>query len=127
MRVGSHTDFGTLTLLFQDPTAGLEVLSAGGRWLTAPWIPGTVLINIGDLMQQWTNCDFRSTPHRVDVPSGARAQRSRYSIAFFCEPNSETEVTCLPSAQNSNEPLFAPVIAGEHLSARLDRTLIEKS
>ena len=126
MRVGSHTDFGTLTLLFQDPSAGLEVLSAGGRWLKAPSIPGTVLINIGDLMQQWTNCDFRSTPHRVDVPNGDGATRSRYSIAFFCEPNNETEVACLPSARNSNAPLFVPVIAGEHLAARLDRTLIAK-
>jgi isopenicillin N synthase-like dioxygenase len=126
MRVGSHTDFGTLTLLFQDPSAGLEVLSAGGRWLTAPSIPGTVLINIGDLMQQWTNCGFRSTPHRVDVPRGEGALRSRYSIAFFCEPNNETEVACLPALQSGSAPLFVPVIAGEHLSARLDRTLIEK-
>lgn len=126
MRVGSHTDFGTLTLLFQDASAGLEVLSAGGRWLTAPSIHGTVLVNIGDLMQQWTNCDFRSTAHRVDVPDGERATRSRYSIAFFCEPNNDTEVACLPSARNSDAPLFVPVIAGEHLSARLDRTLIVK-
>jgi len=73
MRVGSHTDFGSLTLLFQDPSAGLEVLSAGGRWLPAPSVPGTVLVNIGDLMQQWTNCDFRSTPH----PSRSRTDRAR--------------------------------------------------
>ncbi len=126
MRVGSHTDFGSLTLLFQDPSAGLEVLSAGGRWLKAPSLPGTVLINIGDLMQQWTNCGFRSTPHRVDVPSGEGALRSRYSIAFFCEPNNETEVACLPSVQSAGDPLFVPVIAGEHLTARLDRTLIAK-
>jgi isopenicillin N synthase-like dioxygenase len=126
MRVGSHTDFGSLTLLFQDPSAGLEVLSAGGRWLKAPSIPGTVLINIGDLMQQWTNCGFRSTPHRVDVPSGEGALRPRYSIAFFCEPNNETEVACLPALQSGGEPLFVPVIAGEHLAARLDRTLIAK-
>jgi isopenicillin N synthase-like dioxygenase len=111
MRVGPHTDFGTFTLLFQDSSGGLEVLSADGQWLRAPSIPGTVLINIGDLMQQWTNREFRSTEHRVDVPTDTRAARSRYSVAFFCEPNNDVEVTCIPGAIGSDQPRFAPLLA----------------
>jgi len=126
MRVGSHTDFGTLTLLFQDPTAGLEVLSAGGRWLTAPWIPGTVLINIGDLMQQWTNCDFRSTliasMSRAERARSARDIRSRSSANRTAKPRSpvfprrKTATNHLRTRHRRRAPL-----------ARLDRTLIEKS
>jgi isopenicillin N synthase-like dioxygenase len=127
VRVGAHTDFGTLTILVQDPSGGLEVLAADGRWLYAPSIPGAVLVNIGDLMQQWTNDEFRSTLHRVAVPPDARAARSRYSVAFFCEPNSDTEIACLPCARNSDTPLFAPVLAGEHMRARLNQTLIAKT
>jgi len=127
MRVGAHTDFGTLTLLAQDPSGGLEVLSADGRWLYAPRIPGTILINIGDLLQQWTNGEFRSTQHRVAVPSDARALASRYSIAFFCEPNNDTRIACLPAARESDRPRFAPVLAGDHMRARLSQTLIQKA
>jgi isopenicillin N synthase-like dioxygenase len=127
MRVGSHTDFGTMTLLFQDPSGGLEVLAADDRWLHAPSIPGTVLINIGDLMQQWTNLEFRSTQHRVAIPADGRVRRSRYSIAFFCEPNNETEVACLPGALGCEEPRFESVLAGEYLRARLSNTLIART
>ncbi|MGA2393529.1 MAG: 2OG-Fe(II) oxygenase family protein [Candidatus Lustribacter sp.] len=127
MRVGSHTDFGTMTLLFQDPSGGLEVLAADDRWLSAPSIPNTILVNIGDLMQQWTNLEFRSTQHRVAVPSDARVRQSRYSIAFFCEPNNETEVACLPGAKGSERPRFEPVLAGDYLRGRLNNTLIART
>jgi isopenicillin N synthase-like dioxygenase len=127
MRVGSHTDFGTMTLLFQDPSGGLEVLAADERWLNAPSIPSTILVNIGDLMQQWTNLELRSTQHRVAVPSDARVGHSRYSIAFFCEPNNETEVACLPGARGSERPLFEPVLAGDYLRGRLNNTLIART
>ncbi len=127
MRVGSHTDFGTMTLLFQDPSGGLEVMAADGRWLSAPSIPSTMLVNIGDLMQQWTNLEFRSTQHRVAVPSDARVGKSRYSIAFFCEPDNETEVACLPGARGSERPLFEPVLAGDYLRGRLNNTLIART
>jgi isopenicillin N synthase-like dioxygenase len=127
VRVGAHTDFGTLTILVQDPSGGLEVLAADGRWLYAPSIPGTVLVNIGDLMQQWTNGEFRSTQHRVAVPPDARATRSRFSVAFFCEPNNETTIAPLPTARAGERPHFAPVRAGDHLRARLSKTLIPKA
>jgi isopenicillin N synthase-like dioxygenase len=127
VRVGAHTDFGTLTILVQDPSGGLEVLANDGRWLYAPAIPGTVLVNIADLMQRWTNDEFRSTQHRVAVPSDERAGRSRYSAAFFCEPNNEVEIACLPCARNSDAPLFPPVIAGDHMRARLSKTVIPKA
>ncbi len=57
----------------------------------------------------------------------SRVGKSRYSIAFFCEPNNETEVACLPGAQGSEHPLFEPVLAGDYLRGRLNNTLIART
>ncbi|NBB79581.1 MAG: isopenicillin N synthase family oxygenase, partial [Verrucomicrobia bacterium] len=62
---GAHTDYGTLTLLFQDAAGGLQVQNADGEWIDAPPIPGTVVVNTGDLMARWSNDVFKSTAHRV--------------------------------------------------------------
>ena len=65
VRAGEHTDYGSITLLFQDQVGGLEVQTADGNWLLAPCIPGAIVVNTGDLMQRWTNHVFCSTRHRV--------------------------------------------------------------
>ena len=64
--VAPHTDYGCLTLLYQDPIGGLQVQGRNGEWVVAHPIEGTLVVNIGDLMARWTNNQFRSTPHRVD-------------------------------------------------------------
>jgi isopenicillin N synthase-like dioxygenase len=124
MRIGAHTDFGTLTLLVQDPSGGLDVLAPDGRWLAAPAIPGTVLVNIGDLLQRWTNDELRSTLHRVAVPADARATRSRYAIPFFCEPGDDVEIACIPTARGAEQPRFPAIGAGAYMRGRLSRTLV---
>ena len=82
--VAPHTDFGCITLLWQDENGGLEVLERSSRtWVPAPPIPGTLVINVGDLLARWTNDRYASTPHRVVNRSG----RERFSIATFHDPD----------------------------------------
>ncbi|NEP18186.1 MAG: isopenicillin N synthase family oxygenase [Leptolyngbya sp. SIO4C1] len=120
LRAGAHSDYGSLTLLFQDRIGGLEVLSRQG-WVTAPVIPGAILVNTGDLMQRWSNHLFRSTQHRVRLPEETGCDR--YSIAFFCQPDAATEITCLPSCQSADRPAqYPPVTAGDYLLSRLQAT-----
>lgn len=122
IRAGAHSDYGTLTLLFQDEVGGLEVQTATGEWISAPSIPDAILINTGDLTQRWSNDVFRSTKHRVALPQGD-VGRDRYSIAFFCQPDAEAEIVCLPSCQSpDNPPRYPPVTSGEYLLSRLQAT-----
>lgn len=123
IRAGAHSDYGTLTLLFQDDVGGLEVQDAQGGWIPAPSIPGAVLINTGDLTQRWSNDVFRSTQHRVALPQREKTTQDRYSIAFFCQPDADAEITCFPSCQDeSHPPRYAPITAGEYLLSRLQAT-----
>ena len=123
LRAGVHSDYGTLTLLFQDQVGGLEVLSTQGQWIAAPAIPDTVLINTGDLLQRWSNDVFCSTKHRVSLPQAEKAEGDRYSIAFFCDPDADTEITCLPTCKHEvSPPNYPPVNAKEYLLSRLQAT-----
>lgn len=123
IRAGEHSDYGSVTLLFQDQRGGLEVKTSAGHWVAAVPIPGTVLVNIGDLMQRWTCDRFRSTPHRVVLPQGDAAGQSRYSMALFCDPDPDTVVTALPTAaQGLGTVHYSPITAGDYLKERLRAT-----
>ena len=122
-RAGGHTDYGSITLLFQDDVGGLEVKNVEGVWCQAPPIPDTILINTGDLMQRWTNDVFRSTPHRVGLPPQEASHRTRDSIAFFCHPDMDSEIDCLPSCISEQRPgRYPPISAYDHLMERLKVT-----
>ncbi|MHC5937825.1 isopenicillin N synthase family dioxygenase [Nostoc sp.] len=127
VRAGEHSDYGSITLLFQDDVEGLEVKTASGEWIAAPAIPDTVVVNTGDLMERWTNHLFCSTKHRVMIPSDRRVNHSRYSIAFFCDPNDDTEIACLESCQKEQSPIYPPILAGEYLLSRLQATYTTNS
>jgi len=121
-RAGAHTDYGSITLLFQDDVGGLEVCTRSGEWIRATPISGTVVVNTGDLMHRWTNHVFCSTPHRVNVAPEHRT-RDRYSIAFFCHPNKTSEIACIEScATADNPPIYTPISAGQHLNEKLTNT-----
>jgi isopenicillin N synthase-like dioxygenase len=126
VRAGEHSDYGSFTLLFQDEVGGLEVCTVQGEWIGAPYIPDTIIVNTGDLMQRWTNHVFCSTKHRVMIPTDDRVKRrkrSRYSVAFFCHPNNDTEIACLESCKQLNRPpLYPPITAGDYLLSRLQAT-----
>ncbi|MDZ8185803.1 MAG: 2-oxoglutarate and iron-dependent oxygenase domain-containing protein [Nostoc sp. ChiSLP02] len=119
VRAGEHSDYGSITLLFQNDIGGLEVRTAAGEWIGAPAISDTVIVNTGDLMQRWTNHVFCSTHHRVMIPNDERVNQSRYSIAFFCHPNDDVEIACLESCQKGKSPIYPPILAGEYLLQRL--------
>ncbi|MGH3392171.1 MAG: isopenicillin N synthase family dioxygenase [Actinomadura sp.] len=89
--VGEHTDYGLLTLLAQDDNGGLQVRTPHG-WIDAPPVPGTLVCNIGDMLDRLTGGWYRSTPHRVHNSSG----RDRLSFPFFFDPGFTAEVPPLP-------------------------------
>lgn len=91
--LGLHTDPGTLTLLLQDDTGGLQTRTRNGEWLDVPPIPGTIVVNLADAVQVWTNDRYVAAVHRV-VPM---TERRRFSIPFFGNPARGTMVEPLPS------------------------------
>jgi isopenicillin N synthase-like dioxygenase len=125
LRSGSHTDFGTLTLLFHyGSSEGLEIQRPDGSWLHAPSLPGAAIVNAGDLLTRWTNGQLRSVLHRVVAPQGPAAHESRYAAVLFYEPRPEALITCLEPCQEPNHPaLYAPITAGAHLAARREETI----
>ncbi len=117
---GAHTDYGSITLLFQEDVAGLEVCGVDGNWRRAPLVPGCALVNTGDLMQRWTNDRFRSTLHRVLPIEGPR---DRYSIALFVDPDTAVNVECLDSCVARDHPArYPPITAGEHIRRKIAAT-----
>ncbi len=122
---GAHTDYGTVTLLYQDDVGGLEVKSKDGTWHQAIYVPDTVIINTGDLLSRWTNEKYCSTLHRVRPRTKQEVKTTdRYSIAFFVDPDNATPVSVLPSCQSkSNPPKFTDTTAGEHIKERIEASL----
>ena len=113
--VAPHTDYGMITLLSQDPVGGLELRKRDGEWIAAPFIPGTLVVNLGDLFQRWTNDFYRSNPHRVVNRSG----RERFSIPTFFNLDYAAPVLCLPTCQSAeNPPRYAPIRSGDYLLGR---------
>ena len=112
----AHSDYGVMTLLAQDPSGGLELRKPDGSWIGAPYIPGTFVVNIGDLMARWTNDIYRSNQHRVVNRRGTE----RYSIPFFFNPDHRAMVESIPSCTGPDQPpLYPPVEAGEYVADKI--------
>lgn len=118
LRCGEHVDYGSITLLFQDENAGLQVKKADGSYINAPYLRGTVLVNLGALMQQWTCDQYLATPHRVLVPDDDHVRcLERQSIAFFLHPDNDTVIECI---DGSNK--YPPITAAEDIAKRFAKT-----
>lgn len=117
---GAHTDFGAVTLLLQDDSGGLQVYDENGqRWIDAPPLPGTYVVNMGDLILRWTNGRYRSDLHRVINVSG----RERYSVPFFYTGNPDHVVECFPQCLEAGEsPRWPTVTVEQHLAECYRRT-----
>jgi isopenicillin N synthase-like dioxygenase len=117
---GAHTDFGGLTLLRQDNVAGLQVWDqTADAWIHADPIPGTYVVNLGDMISRWTNDRYRSTVHRVVNASG----RERYSVPFFYTGNYAHKVECIPTCLAPGEtPKYPPITVEDHMRAMYQRT-----
>jgi len=102
-----HTDNSFMTALARTDVPGLAVRLPSGEWLPPPVIPGTFLINLGNIMRRWSNDRFLSTPHGVLNEAGT----DRYSIAFFYSPNTDSVIECLPSCTGAdNPPRYPPAV-----------------
>lgn len=126
LRAGAHTDYGTLTILRQDDApGGLQVLDPrSNQWVAVPADPAAFVVNLGDLMQQWTNDRWRSTLHRVVVPPAGSGPSRRQSMAFFHNANYHARIECLPTCvAHGEQPHHAPVIAGPHLQSKFRRAV----
>lgn len=115
--IGAHTDYECFTILL--PTApGLEVMDSTGTWVDAPPVPGALVVNIGDLLEIWTNGAFVATSHRV-----RKVTTERYSFPLFCCCDYDTLVAPLPQFLTAGEPSrYAPRRAGDHLLAQTMQT-----
>jgi isopenicillin N synthase-like dioxygenase len=114
-RIGPHTDFGTITILDRQPgSGGLQVEASPGVWVDAPFVPGALTVNVGDLLEMWTGGRWRSSSHRVVMPQPDHADEELVSLLYFCEPDADVIVAPLFDGD-----AFAPVRAGDYLADRM--------
>ena len=109
-----HTDSGILTLLHQDPTGGLEVLNANNDWVPAPYVPNSIVVNIGDLLAKVSGGKFVATMHRVRTSQGGATRADgmgRFSVPFFFEPGENCVVKSIDGKES--------VVYGEHVRAKM--------
>ena len=121
VRAGQHEDINLITLLVGSDEPGLEVLNRNNKWVPVTTIEGTIVCNIGDMMQRLTNHVFPSTTHRVVNPTGVARQRARYSIPFFLQPNSDFAIKTLETCVSDDRPNRYPeqILADDYLNMRL--------
>ena len=116
---GAHTDWGSVTLLAQDDVGGLQV-KLGDVWVDAPPVPDSYVVNLGDMMQRWSNDRWRSNLHRVlPQPPG----QHRYSVVYFYDMDYHAVVSALPGCFDaSNPPNYPPITAGQHIVEMYEKT-----
>lgn len=102
-----HTDSGFMTLLPPNKVQGLSIQLPDGRWMDAPGVEDAFVVNGGDILHRWTNERFLSTPHRVRNVSG----QLRYAVPFFCDPDHDTVIECLPTCGPAKYP---PIKFGDY-------------
>lgn len=112
MGVGAHTDSGILTLLAQGSKPGLELCLPNGRWVRPQTMPGSILVNSGDLLRRWTNHSWLSTLHRVvNIPG-----QERYAIPFFWNPRHDFVMEALPGCSSpENPPRYGPTTLTDYM------------
>ena len=121
VRAAQHEDINLITMLLGSETAGLEILRRDGELHAVTTIPGTIVVNIGDMLQRLTNHRLPSTTHRVVNPESANASKPRYSIPFFMHPNPDMSLAVLPQCVDDEHPKRYPesITANEYLVQRL--------
>ncbi|TPX18516.1 uncharacterized protein E0L32_011554 [Thyridium curvatum] len=130
VRAGEHSDYGSITLLFQDSRGGLQVQSPSGDFVDATPIDDTVVVNAGDLLARWSNDTIKSTVHRVVEPPHKKegdtygdTYPARYSIAYFCNPNFKSHIEAIPGTfATESEKKYEGINSGDYLVQRLGTT-----
>jgi isopenicillin N synthase-like dioxygenase len=129
-RIAAHSDFGTITLLFQDRVGGLEIEDPQkeGLFKPVPYIHGTVVVNVADFLKMWTNDTLKSALHRVCAPPSVESEQGegkvvpeRFSIPYFYGPDAEKTVECVPGCCGPERPKrYGPTTVGEYINMRVD-------
>ncbi|KAK4032227.1 hypothetical protein C8A01DRAFT_50941 [Parachaetomium inaequale] len=127
VRAGEHSDYGSVTFLFQDKRGGLQVQSPSGAFVDATPIEGTCVVNAGDLLARWSNDTIKSTVHRVVEPPAFEEEGeeypARYSIAYFCNPNFKDFIEAIPGTYATEaDKKYEGINSGEYLIQRLKAT-----
>jgi isopenicillin N synthase-like dioxygenase len=123
LRAGAHSDYGSLTIVQTDTDiGGLEVQRRDGVWEAVPYIPGTFIVNLGDLMAEWTNDRWVSTLHRVANPPPDQAAESKTSLLFFHQPNYDAVIECIPTCTGPDNPAkYGRTTSGEHVTMKINK------
>ncbi len=123
LRAGAHSDYGTLTILLsENKPGGLQVRARNGEWVNVIAPPGAFVINIGDMMQVWTNDRWTSTVHRVVNPPGDARSSRRQSLVFFHSPNESALIQPLDTCVSADNPArYEPILSGEHMRRKSER------
>lgn len=119
-RIRPHTDFGTLTILDREPgRGGLQVRTEHDGWHDAPYLPGALTINSGDLLARWSGGRWKSNRHRVLPPQAEAPDEDLVSLAYFYEADHDAVIESLrPPVGEPNE--FPPVVCADFIKKRLD-------
>lgn len=118
-RIGPHTDFGTMTVLDRETgLGGLQVYTSDGRWEDAPYEPGALTVNIGDLMARWTGDRWRSTRHRVLPPPESAPEEDLVSLIWFYETDPLARIASLAPPIGRRD--YPEVVAHEYLMDKIN-------
>ena len=125
-RAGAHTDYGTLTILWSPDSRGLQAQDRSGQWVDVVAPSEHFIINIGDLMMNWTNDRWISTLHQV-APHPETTGKRRQSIAFFHNPNPDALIEVIDTCISADHPpKYAPILAKHHLEMKIAKSLGEQ-
>ena len=120
VRAGQHEDINLITLLMGASAEGLQVLNKNNQWIGITAIPGSLVVNVGDMLQRLTNGVMKSTTHRVVNPPREKWGTSRYSIPFFLHPVGKMPLNALSNCISNDRPkAFEDITAGNYLEQRL--------
>ncbi len=120
IRAEQHEDINLITLLVGASADGLEILTKQGDWVAVTSLPEQIVVNVGDMLQRFTNNKLMSTTHRVVNPKRELWHTSRFSIPFFLHPRSSMSLRCLDSCVDEHHPVvYEDTTAGEYLDERL--------
>ncbi|KAL1199327.1 Gibberellin 3-beta-dioxygenase 2 [Cardamine amara subsp. amara] len=114
MGLAAHTDSTLMTILYQNNTAGLQVFRDSVGWVTVPPVPGSLVVNVGDLLHILTNGIFLSVLHRARV----NCIRSRFSTAYLWGPPSDLMISPLPKLVNHQSPLYPSLTWKQYLATK---------
>ena len=116
VNMGAHTDYECLTLL-HTRNEGLQVMTQDDHWIDVPVDPSVLIVNIGDMLEAWSNGLLRSTPHRV-----LNLSPERFSLPYFVAANYDTVIRPFPELVGADRPVrYEPFAAGAHLERMLVR------